>query len=71
MDESTSHEEVPRWHPKHVVARTLRSVTTSKNKKKIEQLVGGFNPFEKTLVNLDHSPSRGTNQKSLKPPSRQ
>ena len=32
-------------------------------------LVGGFNPFEKILVNLDHSLNfRRENKKSLKPP---
>ena len=34
-------------------------------------LVGGFNPFEKILVKLDHFPNfRNENEKYLKPPAR-
>jgi len=34
----------------------------------ISKIVGGFNPFEKYESHWKSSPSRGENQKSLKPP---
>ena len=43
----------------------LRDISFSKR----HHLVGGFNPFEKILVKLDHFPrDRGENKKYLKAP---
>ena len=72
MDESTSHEEVSKMASKARCCKDSSKCDNLKKQKKIEQLVGGFNPFEKKFGQIGSFPQVGVQIKNLlKPPSRQ